>query len=66
MRSIHSAKAAYPVAKEADVATKVRTEVIMARKSRGEMRIFSIGVAEVPCPTESTGTEGTGGSDDAG
>ena len=32
---ICSTKEAWAVAKEADVAAKVRTEVIMARKSRG-------------------------------
>ena len=31
---IRSAKAAWAIAKEADVAAKVRIEVIMARKSR--------------------------------
>ena len=45
MSAIQSTKAAWAVAKEAGVAEKVRTEVIMARKSRGEMGIVSIGVA---------------------
>ena len=35
VRAIHSAKVAWAVAKEADVAAKVRTTVKMARKSRG-------------------------------
>ena len=62
---IRSAKAAWAVAKEVDVVAKVGTEIIMARKSRGEMGIVSIGVAEVLSPAESTWTRGTGGSDDA-
>ena len=66
MHAIHSAKVAWVVAKEADVAAKVRTAVIMARKSRGEMGIVSIGDAEVLGPTESTGTRGTGDSNDVG
>ena len=69
MASVHAirfAKAAWVVAKEADVAVKVRTEVIMARKSRGEMAIVSIGVAEVLGLAESTRIRGIGGSDDAG
>ena len=52
VRVISSTKAAWAVAKEADVAAKVRTEVIMAKKSRGEMGIVSIGVVEVLGPTE--------------
>ena len=59
VRAIRSAKAACATAKEANVAVKVRTEVIMARKSRGEMGIVSIDVAEVLGPDESTGTGGT-------
>ena len=66
VHAIHSAKVACAVVKEADVAAKVRIKVIMARKSQGEMGIVSIGVVEVLGPTESTGTGGTGGSDDAG
>ena len=66
MRAIRLAKAAWAVAKEADVAAKVRTAVIMAKKSRGEMGIVSIGVVEVLGPGESTGTGGIGGSDDVG
>ena len=66
IRAIRSAKAAWTVAKEADVAAKVHTEVIMARKSRGEMGIVSIGAAEVPGLTETIGTRGTRGSDDVG
>ena len=64
VRAICSTKAVWAVAKEADVAAKVWIEVIMDIKSPGEMRIVSIGVAEVLGPTESTGAGGTGGSDD--
>ena len=66
VRAIRSTKAAWVVAKEVDVATKVQIAVIMARKSWGEMGIVSIGVVEVQGPAESTGTEGTRGSNDAG
>ena len=66
MCAIHSAKAAWAVAKEVDVAAKVQIVVIMAIKSRGEMGIVSIGVVEVLGPTESTRTGGIGGSNDAG
>ena len=52
MRTIRSAKAAWAVAKEADVAAKVRTEVIMAKKSWGEMGIVTVSVAEVLGLTE--------------
>ena len=64
--AIRSAKATWGVEKEADVAAKVRIEVIMARKSWGEMGIVSISVAEVLGPAKSTGTGGTGDSDDEG
>ena len=64
--SIRLAKAAWAIAKGADVAAKVRTAVLMAIKSWGEMGIVSIGVAEVLGPIECTGTGGTGGSDDEG
>ena len=66
MPIIRSAKATWTVAKEADVAAKVRTVVIMARKSRGEIGIVSIGDVAILGPTKSIGTGGTGGSDDAG
>ena len=45
--AIRIAKAAWAVAEEADVVAKVRTEVIRAIKSRGEMGIVSIGAAKV-------------------
>ena len=66
MRAIRLAKVACAIAKEEDVVEKVRTAVIMARKSRGEMEIVSIDVVEVLGPTESIGTGGTGGSNDVG
>ena len=49
---ICSTKAAWAVAKEADVAAKVRTEVIMARKSLGEIGVVSIGVTKVLGPAD--------------
>ena len=52
VRAIRSAKETWVVAKEADIAAKLRTEVIMARKSRGEMGIVSIGSIEVLGPAE--------------
>ena len=52
--------------KEAEVATNERTAVIMARKSRGEIGIVSMGDAEVLGPVESAGTGDIEGADDAG
>ena len=66
VRAIRSAKAASAVEKEANVDAKVRTKVIMDRKSQGEMGIVSIGVVEVIGAAKSMRIEGTGGSDDAG
>ena len=66
MCAIRSAKAAWAVEKKTDVAAKVLTKVIMARKSWGEMGIVSIGAVEVLGPTESIGTRGIGGSTGAG
>ena len=66
MCAILSAKVAWAVAKDVEVATKVRTTVIMARKSRGEIGITSMGDVEVLDPAESKETGGTGGVDDAG
>ena len=51
--------------KEAEVAANERTAVIIARKSRGEIGIVSMGDVEVLGPVESTGTKGTKGADDA-
>ena len=65
VHAIRSTNAAWAVAKEADVVVKVRTEVIMARKSRGEKGIVSIGTIEVLSSAKSKGTGGTGGLDDA-
>ena len=59
VHAIRSTKAAWAVAKQAYVAAKVWTEVIMAIKSRGEMGIVSIGVVEVLGRAESIGTRGT-------
>ena len=66
VHAIRSAKAAWAVAKEADVAAKVWIEVIMTKQSWGEIGIVSIGVVEVLGPTESIGIGGTGGLDGAG
>ena len=57
VRAIRSTKAAWAVAKEADVSMKVWTEVKMARKSWGEMGIVSIGFVEVLGPAKLTGPE---------
>ena len=65
-RAILSAKAAWAVTKDAEVATKVRTASMMARKYRGDMGIDSKGGAEVLNPVESVGTGGTRGVKEAG
>ena len=66
VRDIRSATAACALAKEADVAAKVRIVVITATKSRGIIVMDSIGGVGVLGPTEIEGTSGTkGGSDDA-
>ena len=53
------------MAKDDEVATNVRTTVIMARKSRGEIGIDFMGDAKVLGPAKSTESGGTGGVDDA-
>ena len=52
--------------KDAEVAEKVRTESMMARKSRGDIKIDCMGGPKVLNPTESEGTGGTGGAEEAG
>ena len=47
MRVILSAKAVWAVAKDADIAEKVRTASIIARKSRGDMEICYKGGVDV-------------------
>ena len=66
MRAILLTKVAWAVEKEAVVAAKVRTAVIMVRKSRGEMGIVSTAIAEVLSQAESTRTGGIRGLDDEG
>ena len=59
--AILSAKAVWAAAKDAEVAEKVRTASIMARKSRGEIEIDCMGGAEVLGPAESeVGDAGSG------
>ena len=53
MRDILSARAAWAVAKDAEVMEKVQTSSIMARKSRVEMVICCGGGAEELGPTKS-------------
>ena len=64
--AILSAKAAWATAKDAEVAAKVRNASMMARKSRGDIGMDSMGGAEVLGPAESEGTGGIGGVEDAG
>ena len=69
MASVHanlSAKAAWAVAKEANVTAKVQTKVIMVRKSRVEIGIVTISVVNVLGPADSTGIGGIRGSNDVG
>ena len=60
------AKAAWVAAKDAEVAAKVRTASMMAKKSWGDIEIDCIGGAEVLGPAEYEGTGGTGGAEEAG
>ena len=53
------------MAKDAEVAAKVRTTAMMARKSRGDIGIDSKGGTEVLGLAEFIGTGGTGGEEDA-
>ena len=65
-RAILSAKAAWAVEKDAEVAVKVRTTSMMAKQSRADIEIDCIGGAEVLGPIESEGTGGIGGAEEAG
>ena len=72
MRAILFAKAVWAAANDADVAEKVRTASIMARKSRVDMEICCSGAANVLGPSGAVGAEGagdaavtTGAADDA-
>ena len=62
---ILSTKAVWVVAKNADMAEKVRTASIIARKSRADMKICCGGGANVLCPTDAVGAGGIRGAEDA-
>ena len=65
MRAIFSAKVVWATAKDAEVAEKVRTASIIARKSRGDIEICWSGGVNVLGPVESEGVGGTGGTKEA-
>ena len=65
MRVILSAKAVWAATNDADVAEKVRTASIIARKSRVDMEICCGGGADVLGPSDAIGVGGTGGAGDA-
>ena len=54
------------MAKDVEVDAKVRTTAMMARKSRGDIGIYSKGGTEVLGSAEFIGTRGTGGEEDVG
>ena len=66
MGAILSAKAVLAATKEADVAEKLRTTFIIARKSRGDIKICWSGGADVLGPAEFEGAGGTEGTEEAG
>ena len=71
MRGILSARAAWAVAKDAEVTKKVRTASMMARKSRVDIKICYGGGAVVLGPATSIGVvvlvvKGSRGIEDAG
>ena len=66
MRVIFSAKAVWAVANDADVAEKVWTTSIIARKSRVDMEICCGCAADVLGPSDAIGAGGTGGAGDVG
>ena len=65
MRVILTTKAVWAATKDADVAEKVRTASIIARKSRVDMEICCSGGADVLGPTDDVRAGGTGGVEDA-
>ena len=65
MRVILSTKAVWAAAKDVDVAEKVRTASIIARKCREDMEICCKGGADVLGPAESERDGGTRGVEDA-
>ena len=69
MASMHATlleKVAWAAAKDVEVAAKVQTASMMAKKSRGDIEINCIGGVKVLSPAESEGTGGTGGADEVG
>ena len=66
MRVILSVKAVWAAVKDADVAAKVQTASIIARKSRGDMEICCNGGADVLGPDDFEGAGGTKGAEEAG
>ena len=66
MRAILSAKAVWAATKDADVAEKVWTSSIIARKCRGDIEICWSGDAGVQGPAKSKGARGTSGIEEVG
>ena len=66
MRAILSTKAVWAAAKDAEVAEKVQTTSMIARKFRGDIEICCMGGAEVLDPVVSDGTRGTRGAEEVG
>ena len=71
VRVILSARAAWAVSNDADVAENVRTTSMRTKKSRVDIEIYYGGGAVVLGPTTSIGAmvlgaDGSGGSEDAG
>ena len=66
MCAILLAKVVWATTKDAEVAEKVRTASMIARKSQGEIEICCMGGAEVLGPVVSKGTGGTRGAEEAG
>ena len=62
---ILSTKAVWAAAKDVDVAEKVQTASMIARKSQVVMEICCDGGADVLGPTNAVGAGGTGGAEDA-
>ena len=65
MHVILSAKAVWTVAKDADMAEKVRTATIIVRKSPVDTTISCDGGADVLGPTDAVGAGGIGSAEDA-
>ena len=66
MHAILSGKAVWAAAKDADVAEKVQTASIIARKSRVDMEICCGGGADVLGPSDIVGVGGAGDVGDVG